>query len=251
MTIKFNRWILGLAATLALLLFFVAGGVVGYMYAGDGGPNAGATASLPVDSGSGPSKEEVWKPFWETYELVHKEFYGRPVDEKKLMNAATQGMVSSLGDPYTSYLPPAEHARAQEELRGRFEGIGVYVDVKNKQFLIVAPIEDSPAAKAGLKSGDVITAVNGEKITGLDQQVVIGKIRGPKGTSVMLTIKRGNQPLFDVKVMRDEIRVAQVKYTLIQNDIAYIDVNIFGDQTTLELDSALRQAKQDGARASC
>ncbi|MDP9380960.1 MAG: S41 family peptidase [Chloroflexota bacterium] len=249
MTIRINRWILSVVALLTLVAFFAGGGVAGYVY-GKGQSSPKAVAALPSDSqGGAPSDAELWKPVMETYELINKEFYGRPVEREKLVNAAAEGMMKALKDPYSSYLPPAQHEAVREEMRGEFEGIGVYVDVtKDKKFTIVSPIENSPAEKAGLRSGDVILAVNGEKITGKDQAVVVTKIRGPRGTSVRLTIQRGKQAPFDVNVKRDAIKVPQVTYKLINGDIAYIDANIFGDKTTAELDAALRQARQDKAK---
>ncbi|MDQ3856232.1 MAG: S41 family peptidase [Chloroflexota bacterium] len=245
MTIRLNRWAVTAGAVLALILFFLVGGLAGYLYAHERGIGT-TTAALPVDTGKGDkSREDRWKPFWQTYDLIKKEYYGRPVDEQKLIDGAAEGMVQSLGDPYTSYLPPQQNEEAREELRGRFEGIGVYVDVKDKQFVIVAPIDGSPAAEAGLKRGDIILAVNGKSIAGMDQQDVIRMIRGPKNTTVLLTIKRGNQKPFDRKVRRDEIEVPQVTYKRVDGNIGYIDVNIFGDQTTPELDAALKRAQQD------
>ncbi|MDQ3328419.1 MAG: S41 family peptidase, partial [Chloroflexota bacterium] len=250
MTLRINRWAMGVVAILVLVAFFAGGGLVGYVY-GKEQPSPASMASLPSDSGGGtaPTEAELWKPFWETYNLINKEYYGRPADKKKLVDAAAKGMVSSLGDPYTSYLPKTQELMLREEMQGQFEGIGVYVEVtKDKKFTIVAPIENSPAAKAGLQRGDVILAVNGENITGKDQTVIITKIRGPKGSSVLLTIQRGKQKPFDRKVMRDTIEVAQVKYKLVEGDIAYISASIFGDKTTSELDIALKNAKSDHAK---
>ncbi len=250
MTLRVNRWVLGVVALLVLVGFFAGGGLAGYAYAARQ-ENPAAVASLPSDSGGDnqPSEEELWKPFWETYNLINKEYYGRPADKKKLVDAAAKGMVSSLGDPYTSYLPKTQEQMLREEMQGKFEGIGVYVEVtKDKKFTIVAPIENSPAEKAGLRRGDVILAVNGENITGKDQMAIVTKIRGPKGSSVLLTIQRGKQKPFDRKVMRDTIEVAQVKYKLVEGDIAYISASIFGDKTTSELDAAIKSAKADNAK---
>lgn len=250
MTFRINRWALWTIALVTLAVFFAGGGVAGYVYA-KGATAPAAVAALPSDSGGGrePSEEEVWKPFWETYRLINQEFYGRPVDKQKLVHAAAEGMVKSLGDPYTTYLPPKQRAALEEDMQGKFQGIGVYVEVtEDKKFTVVAPIPNSPAERAGMKRGDVILAVNGEPITGKDQMEIIGKIRGPKGTSVRLLIQRGKQKPFTVRVTRDEIQVQQVTYKLVEDDIAYISANIFGDKTTRELDEALRRAKQDGAK---
>lgn len=250
MTVRINKWLLSAVALLTLAAFFFGGGVAGYVY-GRAEASPGSMASLPTDSGGGGiSEEELWKPFRETYELIHERYYGRPVDREKLVHAAAEGMVGSLGDPYSSYLPPQQRQAVQEDMQGRFQGIGVYVEVteKEKQFKIVAPIDGSPAARAGLKRGDVILKVNGEPITGQDQAVVISRIKGPEGTSVRLTIRRGDRKPFDVTVERARIEVRQVEYELVDGDIAYISASIFGDKTTRELDAALQRAKRDNAK---
>lgn len=248
MTLRINKWVLSVAATLALVLFFTVGGIAGYVY-GRNDPESATTAEIASDLNKAPeSDKELWKPFWQTYEYINKEFYGRPIDKKKLVNSAAEGMVKSLGDDYTTYLPPQERNNLREHMQGRFEGIGVYVEVIKDQFTIVAPIENSPAMKAGLRRGDIIVAVNGEKIAGMDRNKVITKIKGPKGTSVKLSIKRGNAAPFDVAVKREEIQVPQVTYKLVKGDIAYISANVFGDKTTAELDKALSQAQAAGAK---
>lgn len=253
MTLRLNKWVLAATTLIALVAFFGAGGAVGYLYAQDRLPiTSGTRAQIPSDVGGGKvvSDEELWKPVMQTYDLIKKEYYGRPVDRQKLVEDAAQGMMKGLKDPYSSFLPPQQEKMVQDDMKGRFEGIGVYVDVnpKTKQFTIVAPIEGSPAEKAKLRRGDVIVAVNGESIVGKDQEEVITKIRGPKGTSVRLRIKRAGRAPFEVDVLRDEVQVQQVTYELKQGGIAYIDANIFGDKTTRELDEALRKAKQDGAK---
>ncbi len=250
MTIRLNRFVLWGAVLLIMAALFGGGAVAGYVYAQEPASQS-AMAAVPSDSGAGGgiSEEELWKPFWQTYKLINQQYYGRPVDQEKLVHAAAEGMVKSLGDPYTSYLPPQQRAALEEDMEGKFQGIGVYVEVtKDKKFTVVAPIPNSPAERAGLRRGDVILEVNGEPITGQDQMAIIGKIRGPKGTSVRLLIQRGKQKPFAVNVKREEIQVQQVTYKLVEGDIAYIKANIFGNKTTRELDEALQRAQKEGAK---
>ncbi len=243
-----KRVLMGVGSVLALLVFFVAGGLAGFAV-GQNAPPGFATASLTTDGlGSAKSNSQLWKPFWQTYQYITRDYYGRPVNQEKLMNGAAEGLASSVGDPYTMYLPPKQQKELQSEMSGQFEGIGVYVEVKDKQFVVVSPIDNSPAQKAGIKSGDVILEVNGKPITGMDQMKVVNMIRGPKGTPVTLTIQRDGRKPFKVRVVRNEIQVPQVTYKRVDGDVGYIRISIFGDKTVQELDSALRQAKQDHVR---
>lgn len=243
-------WLRAALAAVVLIAFFGSGGVLGYMY-GRGDVPALAAAGTPLEGGppASPSAAagDLWKPFWETYNLINSQYYGRPVDQQKLMQGAAEGMMSSLGDPYSSYLPPQQNKAVQESMSGQYEGIGVYVDYKNKEIVIVAPIPGSPAEKAGLKRGDVIIAVNGQSVVGQDAQQVVTKVRGPANTSVTLTVRRGNETL-DRTIMRQAINVPQVVYKKVAGNLAYIQITIFGDKTTSELDKALQQAQQDGAK---
>jgi carboxyl-terminal processing protease len=120
-------------------------------------------------------------------------------------------MVASLGDPYTVFLPPKENKEAKDELGGNFEGIGAQLGIKDKKIVIASPLKDMPAAKAGLKSGDWIVKVNNEETMTWTLPQAVAKIRGPKGSSVTLTIAREsmNKP-FDVTLVRDAIHVASV-----------------------------------------
>lgn len=243
-------WLRAALAAVVLIAFFGSGGVLGYMYGRTGSP-ALAAAGTPLEGGPqaspSASAQDLWKPFWETYNLINSQYYGRPVDQQKLMQGAAEGMMSSLGDPYSTYLPPQQNKAVQESMSGQYEGIGVYVDYKNKEIVIVAPIPGSPAEKAGLKRGDVIIAVNGQSVVGQDAQQVVTKVRGPANTSVTLTVRRGSEKL-DRTIVRQAINVPQVVYKKIDGNIAYIQITIFGDKTTSELDKALRQAQQDGAK---
>ncbi len=207
-------------------------------------PTAEAGAVQPGDpsTGSGDKQlDEQMKTFWEAWQLVEKEYYGRPVDRQKMIYGATKGMMDALGDPYTTFANPAQTTSINSDLKGQFDGIGVYIDAKNdKQIVVLYPIEGSPAEKAGIKAGDIFIKVNGESIVGQPQDVVISKIKGPRGTAVTLTVQRvGVEKPFDVTVTRDAIRVASTTGKLLDGNILYLKVTIFGDQTVQELDEQL------------
>lgn len=167
---------------------------------------------------------------------------------RELDYGAARGMTEALTDDYTVFLEPLRGAPLREELAGEYEGIGIWVEHPEGQFTIVAPITGSPAARADLRAGDVIVAADGQELGGLETDAAMSLIRGPAGSSVVLTIRRpGASELFDVTVKREAIEIPAVVYeTQADGKVAHITVAIFGDNTTRELDAALRRAKEDG-----
>ncbi|MCA9861920.1 MAG: S41 family peptidase [Thermomicrobiales bacterium] len=167
--------------------------------------------------------------------------------QQQLDYGAAQGMMASMPDAYTVFLEPLEGAPLREELAGEYEGIGVWVEHPEGRFTIVSPIAGSPADRAGLRPGDVIVAADGTELEGLENDAAMSLIRGPAGTSVTLTIAREGSEPFDVEVSREAITIPAVVYeTVADGAIAHITVAIFGDNTTQELDAALKRAKEDG-----
>ncbi|MEK7571283.1 MAG: S41 family peptidase [Patescibacteria group bacterium] len=192
---------------------------------------------------------------WTVLEKLEGTYYDKKaIDPQKLVNGAIEGMVASLDDPYTVYLPPKQNTDFKDGMAGKFEGIGAELGTKEKQVIIVAPLDGSPAQKAGLKSGDIIAKVNEDYITGWSINKVVDKIRGPKGTEVLLTVVRsGEQEPKEVKITRDTITVKsltswikpvkevekiQAKSETLKNaadqQLAYIRLSQFGDSTNAE-----------------
>lgn len=162
--------------------------------------------------------------------------------------AAARGMTEALPDDYTVFLEPLIGVPLREELAGEYEGIGVWVEHPEGRFTIVAPIAGSPADRAGLLPGDVILAADGRSLEGLENNAAMSLIRGPAGSSVVLTIERGTstEP-FDTTVTREAIVIPAVVYEPVADGrIAHITVSIFGDNTTRELDQALKRASDEG-----
>jgi carboxyl-terminal processing protease len=190
--------------------------------------------------------------FWKTWDLVNEHFVDpKALVSQKMIDGAIEGMLDSLGDQgHTRYLSP-EAARAEREaLDGRFEGIGAYIDVREEQPLIVQPIEGSPAQRAGLRPGDLILRVNGEDVHGVTIDELRSKVRGPKGTTVTLTIKHldAEQPV-DVAVMREEIDVPSVAWRMLAGKVALVHLNQFASRSTDEMKKALTDAQAQGATA--
>jgi carboxyl-terminal processing protease len=158
-----------------------------------------------------------------------------------LNEGAVKGMVQALNDPYSAYLSPDEYAIAQSGLQGTFSGIGAQVGLNSaNQPVVLAPIEDSPAAKAGIKTGDVILAVNGESTEGLSLTEVILLVRGPAGTTVKLLIQhQGETTPVEIDIVRAQISAPSVTYQMMGN-ISYIDISSFSENTNNELNTGLQ-----------
>ncbi len=256
MKVKSVYVILAILATLLMLTGtfsagFVAGGAVGnpfrtsltqYL------PQFGMEDNPPVQESTGEGGtpqdlEELFRPFWQSWDVV-KEFYvDQPVDEELMMRGAIRGMLESLGDEHTSYLDPTTFEETRAVLDGaEYEGIGAWVDIRGDYLTIISPMPGSPAEKAGLKSGDQVIAIDGEDMTGIDGELVRQRILGPKGTKVTMTIHRGGEaePLV-VEILRASIVVPSVIGEIKENNIAYVRLMTFGSDTTDDLKTTLKK----------
>lgn len=182
--------------------------------------------------------------FWEAWDLVVEYFVDRDkIDYTSMTYGAIRGMLESLGDKnHTVFFSPEEAQQQAESLEGEFEGIGAYVANQDGKFTITQPMHNSPAEKAGLIPGDVVTEVNGESIEGLGESSVIAKIRGPAGTEVILTVLHpdSTKPV-KVTVKRERILIDSVLWRRIPNsNLAYVQITQFADDTADELDRALK-----------
>ncbi len=171
--------------------------------------------------------------------VLNNKYIDKPVDQQKVLYGAISGAVSSLGDPYTDFFTPKNLNNFQTNLKGSFSGIGASVGKQNDNVVIIAPLAESPAEKAGLKAKDIIAAVNASSTVGWSVDQAVEQIRGPKGTTVTLTIVRGQEKAFDVKIVRDEIKVKSVQWKYEDHTVdgktkhlAIITVSQFGDDTT-------------------
>ncbi len=170
--------------------------------------------------------------FWDVWNKTHTEFVGNENDQN-MVYSAIQGSLSALNDPYTIFLNPEDNKRFSEEVTGIFDGIGAELSTKNGILIIVAPIDGSPAAKAGLLAGDQIAAIDGKKTDGFTTDQAVNLIRGQKGTKVTLSIVRaGNQK--DYIITRDTINVKSVTYkyqTVSGQKVAIVKISQFSNDT--------------------
>ncbi len=203
-------------------------------------PNESAPTPAPA---SVSSDEADFQIFWEAYQKLKEEYYGNDLPvTKTLAYDAIQGVIFGLKDQFTSFLPPAAAKLAEEDATGSFSGIGAYVQLNQQRALQITRVfPDSPAEKNGLKSGDLIIAVNGETIVGQDLSVQVAKVRGPAGSKVTLTMVRGEEKPFDVEVIRATIEIKLVEAKMLDNQIAYVSLSKFDSVTTAdELNTAIK-----------
>ncbi len=220
------------ALTLALLL--LTGVFAGGIYTGYAARSAHA-AEEPAQFGL----------FWEAWDIVDEFFVDQDrIDPQKMTYGAIQGMLDSLGDAgHTVFFSP-EEAQAQEEaMEGSFEGIGAYVDSQDGMIIIVAPIHGSPAEAAGILAGDIVVAVDGKEVIGMNQSEVVALIRGPAGTSVTLSVIHPEQDEpEDIEIVRSEIEIESVLWASIPGtDYVYLQLTQFAADTGAELDAALKE----------
>jgi carboxyl-terminal processing protease len=181
--------------------------------------------------------------FGQVLERVRSDYVEKP-DDSKLIEAAIDGMLTAL-DPHSSYMNPKDLRDMQVETRGEFGGLGIEVTMENGVLKVLSTIEDTPAAKAGLISGDLITALNKEQVKGLTLQQAVEKMRGPPHSSIMLTIMRkGVGDPFTVEIRRDVIRIDPVKYNAEGDDVGYIRITAFNEYTTANLQKAIEHLKK-------
>lgn len=189
-------------------------------------------------------------------ELLTSEYYYRPTDpaaleefRRKLEYNALAGMTTPLEDDYTSFLVPADAGPIAAHLSGEYEGIGVTIESRDGNLVVIAPIPGSPAERAGLLPGDVIEAADGRSLTGLTLDEAGTLVRGPAGSTVRLTIRRpGVADPFTLDVLREKLTQPAVSYEMQPGTtVAVIRISVFGDQTTSQLDGALKRAKEEGA----
>ncbi len=229
-----GAFLVGLAIVLVVLLsggaLFASGYVLGQRQAAQPGTPA--------------ADQAAFQPFWDVYEAIRDRYALGPVDQKALIEGAIKGMVEAVGDPYSSYLTSEEFRNTLEDISGEFEGIGAEIGTVNAagetidcalfsadcRLVVVAPLDGSPAAAAGLQPGDVIAEVDGSSVNGLTPSEARDRIRGKKGTTVTLTIERTGLAPYEVTITRDVVHQRElITEELAGGSITYIRLTGFSD----------------------
>jgi len=224
-------------ATTAAIVAFGAGVALAPVLAQDKDKAASKPAS---------DKSELYQQlnlFGDVLERIRRD-YVEPVDEKTLMENAINGMLAAL-DPHSSYMNPKIYKDMQVQTRGEFGGLGIEVTMENSVIKVVSPIDDTPASKAGVQSGDLIFALDGEPVQGLTLQEAVEKMRGKVGTSIKISIRRNNvKDPIDLTLTRETIKVKATRFRL-EGDVGYIRVTSFTEQATAGVVDAVEKIKKE------
>lgn len=179
--------------------------------------------------------------FWDVWNIVsEKHIDGATLDLVKLRDGAISGMISAIGDPFTNYLPPKQSKRFLEDIGGKFGGVGIEIGMRDNVLTVIAPLADTPGAKAGILAKDKIIAVDGTSTADLSLEGAVQLIRGPIGTEVILTINRdGNSE--DFSIIRAEIKIPAAKWRFIDDEIAYVQLITFNRNIDSQFEKAAKE----------
>ena len=210
--------------------------------------SAAFTVSAGEDAASSETQKtlplEELQRFSEVFDRI-KNAYVEPVDDAKVLEDAIRGMISGL-DPHSSYLEPEAFQELQEHTSGEFGGVGIEISLEDGFIRVIAPIDDTPAQKAGIKAGDLITRLDDVSVQNMGLDDAIARMRGKPGTPIVLTVLRqGEEKPLDIKILRDVIKVTSIKSKLLGEDIAYIRITQFQGNTGDDLKKSLRNLQQD------
>lgn len=181
--------------------------------------------------------------YWEVWDLLKSDYVNKDsLADKQLFYGSLEGLVSSLDDPYSEFMDPQENKQFEEDMSGTFEGIGAEIGIRDDLLTVISPIEGTPAQKAGIMAGDKILEINGESTQGMDINEAVSKIKGPKGTEVVLSIFRnGFDDVKEFKIIRDVISIKSVSYEKLDNNLFLIKINSFNGDTNYLFSQAIRE----------
>lgn len=208
--------------------------------------------SIALSGANAKEKKETKDETINTYELLNifgevmertKAQYVEEETDKKLIESALNGMLTSL-DPHSSYLNEEDYKYMNEQTSGKFGGLGIEITMENGVVKVVSPIDDTPAAKAGIQAGDFITDIDNETVIGLTLNEVVTKLRGKPGTKVKITVRRSGEKPFDVDLTRDIIKIKSVKSEIKNDDILYVRISAFNEDVDKDVKDAMQNAQK-------
>jgi carboxyl-terminal processing protease len=201
-----------------------------------------APAAYAAESGADGETYRLLNLFGDVFERVRSDHVEEATD-KQLIEAAIGGMLTSL-DPHSGYLNADSYREMQVQTRGEFGGLGIEVTMENGLVKVVSPIDDTPAAQAGLEPGDFLTHIDGEPVLGLTLPEAVEKMRGPVGSKINLTVRREDREPFEVSIIRDVIRIKSVRSRL-EGKVGYVRISSFNEQTQENLEQALDELNRE------
>jgi len=240
MSKRFKILAISLFIAVMMVMSFSAGCIYfGVRNSTPGVSNGSSTAVAATGMNTG-LLEDAWDIIYANYVEPGK------LDGTTLNEGAVRGMVDAINDPYTSYLTPQQYENETSSLEGSFEGIGAVVSVKDNQ-IILTPIAGSPAERAGIKAGDIVLEVDGQSTVGMSTTTLVSIVRGPKGTTVTLTVlHEGETTPVEIDIVREEIKLPSVSLEM-KDDVAYIRLSQFTERSGEELTEVIKQLTQQGA----
>jgi len=227
-----------------ILALVILSGGIGYWLGGQGMVlNWRGPTRVTLDRSTPAEKDLDFSLFWVTWDKLSAAYLDKSaLDPQQMVYGAIQGMVASLGDPYTVFLPPDDNKEAKEDLNGAFEGVGIQLGYLEEQLSVMAPLSGMPAEKAGVRAGDLILKIDGQETTGMTLPEAVNLIRGPKDTSVKLTlVHQDAKESYEVTIVRTTIIVSSVELVFPQEEIAQIKLTRFGDRTSEEWEQVVNQ----------
>ncbi|PIT86684.1 MAG: S41 family peptidase [Candidatus Magasanikbacteria bacterium CG10_big_fil_rev_8_21_14_0_10_43_6] len=193
------------------------------------------------------SDQVSFDQFWKVWDMVKEQYVDQPVDDVDLFYAATAGLVDGLGDPYSVYFPPTEAKAFADDLSGEFEGIGAEIGIRDGLLTVIAPLPTSPAEQSGIRAGDIVFAIDGTEAFDMSVEEAVRLIRGPGGTSVVLTVRHlGSEVAEDITITRATISVPTISWDIYDGNIGYVQVSYFNEETLSEFDDAVQEILRKG-----
>lgn len=181
--------------------------------------------------------------YWDVWNLIKNEYTNKnELTDKELFYGSLEGLVSSLNDPYSEFLDPQKNKEFEEDMSGTFEGIGAEIGIRDDLLTIISPIDGTPAQTAGVMAGDKILEINGESTQNMNIDEAVSKIKGPKGTEVVLSIfRKGFDDIKEIKIIRDVISIKSVSYEKLENNLFLIKVSAFNGDTNYLFSQAVKE----------
>ncbi|MEK7121468.1 MAG: S41 family peptidase [Patescibacteria group bacterium] len=238
---------------LSIIISLALGFTGGFWFQNLNTANPLKTVKNLVNPDQGKSENVDFSLFWKVYNDLNAKYVDKgKIDPQKILYGAIDGLVNSVGDPYTTFLEPVTSKKFQEEISGSFGGIGIEIGKRNNILTVIAPIKDTPAFKAGIKASDKILKIDGKLTTNLAIEEAVNLIRGKKGTKVILSIQTETNPTRDIELIRDAIKIPTIEWKLIEQGgkkIAYMQIYSFNQTVDLEFKKTSEEILKSNANA--